>query len=131
VARDRSERTAVTQYFRHLCPVYGSESTFRRLIQAIRLTYALSETPFDVRLPSGHACKLRRLLDVFGIELKEADDTAPPLPGISVEHNVDGGPVSRFGRIERPLIFAHGMADHLDAVAQSASSPGQFRWTTA
>jgi len=86
------------------------------LIQAIRLTHALLETPFDVHLPSEHAHKLRRLQDVFGIELREADDTAPPLPGISVEHNVDGGPVSRVGRIERPLIFAHGMADHLETL---------------
>jgi hypothetical protein len=83
-------------------------------IQSIRLIHALLETPFDVRIPPGYARKFRRLHDVFGLELREANAAVPILSDVSVIHNAGGAPISRVGRIERPLIFAHGVADYLE-----------------
>lgn len=80
------------------------------LIQSIRLIHALLETEYDLRIPSRHVRKLKNLRRVFGVDVEEARDDDPTLPGLAIKH--EGLPCVKVGSIERPLVFARGMVDH-------------------
>lgn len=79
------------------------------LIQSLRLLHALLECDGDVRVHPRDYPKLTKLEEVFGLSVSDEIEGVPVLPEVEVDH--DGRPMTRLGRITRPLIFAHGMVE--------------------
>lgn len=76
-------------------------------IQSIRLLHAVLECDGDVRVSPRDLPKVKKLSDVFGVQLSKNVEGVPVLPGLDINH--EGEPWTRIGKIKRPLIFAHGM----------------------
>jgi len=79
------------------------------VIQSIRLLHVLLESHGDVRVYPLDLPKLRKLKEVFGLEISDDVENAPILPGIETDH--EETPTTRIGQITRPLLFAHGMVE--------------------
>jgi hypothetical protein len=80
------------------------------LIQAIRLTHALMESDHRVFIPVEHVPKFSVLSQVFGLPVRPATSGLRQLPSLEIVHST---PLTRVGRLTRPLIFPHQIFDHL------------------
>lgn len=78
------------------------------LIQTVRLTHALMElTDFDVHVSEAEASNYEYLSRYFPLDFSVYKEDAPPvLSDVSLEHD---RPLTRVGKIERPLIIPHGI----------------------
>lgn len=79
------------------------------LLQAVRLTHALTETRFEIQVAPHHDQKLTRLRELFGIRYGTEPDTAPLLSNTKILHTE---PLTAVGKIERPLILPHGAFEY-------------------
>jgi hypothetical protein len=80
------------------------------LIQAIRLTHALMESDNRIFIPVEHLPKFSLLSKVFALPLHPAIGKIRQLPSLEIVHNT---PLTRVGRLSRPLIFPHQIFDYL------------------
>lgn len=76
------------------------------LIQGIRLAHALMETRFKVCIPEKNAYNLIQIKHCFGVEYQIGTNNIVSIDSFNVNHKI---PSTSVGRIEKTLIFPHGI----------------------